>query len=277
MPAGVPDAMVALHARRSADSIAEWRSVRPSGGLLLALTGTDVYRDIHVDPVARQSLLLADRLLVLQPKALDELDAASRAKCDVVYQSAPTLTASTRYKNHFDIVQVGHLRHEKDPFTPITALRYLPTESRIRLTQIGNALDAHHAETMAVVIREEPRLRWLGGVSHPATRQRIKRANLLVIASKMEGGANVIIEAITAGVPVIASNVSGNIGMLGNDYAGYFAFADAEACAALMQRAETGARFMQQLTAACAKRAKLFAPEREALAIRASVQRLFYY
>ena len=267
----LPDAMVALHARRSAETIQQFRRLRPAGGLLLALTGTDVYRDIHDDDAARQSLALADRIIVLQSRALDELSARARIKASVLYQSAATLKPGTHSSRHFDIVQVGHLRHEKDPFTPITALRHLPADSRIRLTQIGDALDAHHADAMAVVTRDEPRLRWLGALGHASTRQRIKRAHLLVIASRMEGGANVIVEAITAGVPVIASDVSGNIGMLGEHYPGLFSFGDAAACAAMMRRAETDPRFYDRLLRACGQRAKHFAPEREARGIRRAV------
>ena len=269
-----PNVMLALHARRSAESMAQFRQVRAKGGLILALTGTDVYGDIHTDESAKHSLQLADTLILLQPNAIFELPEALHNKCETIFQSATTLTPGARSSRHFNVVQVGHLRHEKDPFTPITALRLLPAESRIRLSQIGTALDAHHADTMAVVLQHEPRLRWLGGLTRAQTRQRIKRAHLLVIASIMEGGANVIVEAITAGTPVIASRISGNIGMLGDDYPGYFAFGDARACAALMHRAETDARYMKQLTAACAKRAKLFAPEREAAARWAVVKRL---
>ena len=268
-----PDVMLALHARRSAESMAQFRQVRGKGGLILALTGTDVYGDIHTNEAAQRSLRLADRLVLLQPNAMLELPTALRNKCQTIFQSAASLTPGRRSSRHFNIVQVGHLRHEKDPFTPISALRQLPTESRIRLTQIGTALDAHHAETMRVVLLDEPRLQWLGGLTRGETRQHIKRAHLLVIASVMEGGANVIVEAITAGTPVIASFISGNIGMLGDGYPGYFPFGDAGACAALMHRAETDAPFMKRLIAACAKRAKLFAPEREAAAIRAVVGR----
>ena len=89
----------------------------------------------------------------------------------------------------------------------------------------------------------------------------------------MEGGANVIVEAITAGVPVIASRISGNVGMLGEDYPGYFALGDAADCAAMLRRAETDEVFYQRLVKACAKRAANFAPEHEATAIRASVAR----
>lgn len=270
----LPDVMIALHARRSADSIACFRRRRAHGRLLVALTGTDVYRDIHDDEAAQQSLARADRLLVLQSRALDELTPKQRIKASVLYQSAPTLKPAVRGVRHFDIVQVGHLRHEKDPFTPITALRHLPRDSRIRLTHIGTALDGQHGETMATVCRSEPRLRWLGGLGHAATRQRIKRAHLLVIASRMEGGANVIVEAITSSVSVIASDVSGNVGMLGEHYPGYFPFADATACAQLMLRCERDAGFRARIERACEARAPLFAPEREARGIRAVVARL---
>jgi len=270
----LPNVMLALHARRSAESMVQFRKVRAGGGLILALTGTDVYGDIHTNEAAQRSLEIADQLILLQPNAMLELPQALRRKCATIFQSATTLTAGARSLRHFNIVQVGHLRVEKDPFTPITALRMLPASSKVRLTQIGTALDAHHADTLAVVLQHEQRLRWLGGLSRAQTRQHIKRAQLLVIASKMEGGANVIVEAITAGTPVIASHISGNIGMLGEDYPGFFPFGDTQACAALMHRAETDSRFMKQLAVACAKRAKLFAPEREAAAIRASVQQI---
>jgi putative glycosyltransferase (TIGR04348 family) len=264
--------MIALHARRSAQAMIEYRSQRACGGLILALTGTDIYRDIHGDDAAKYSVQIADRMIVLQEAALEELSSAQRKKTEVIFQSASFLKRAERYRRVFEIVQVGHLRHEKDPFTPITALRHLEEASRIRLTHVGKTLDKPHAEMMKSVLRDEPRLRWLGGLAHSEARQRIKRAHALVLASKMEGGANVIVEAITAGVPVIASRVSGNRGMLGDDYPGYFPFGDAIACARLMARAETDAIFYKQLVRACAKRAQLFAPHREQAAIRAIVK-----
>jgi putative glycosyltransferase (TIGR04348 family) len=270
----LPDVLLALHARRSAQSILDYRSKRSHGGVLLALTGTDVYRDIHEDSVAQHSLQIADRMIVLQPAALDELTHAQRKRTDVVYQSANFLKPAAKPTRSFDIVQVGHLRHEKDPFTPISALRNLPEHSTIRLLQVGNVLDQHHADALRVVRRHEPRLKWLGALDHAATRQRIKRAHLLILASKMEGGANVIVEAITSGVPVLASHISGNRGMLGDDYPGYFPFGDAQACAALMLRAETDEAFYKRLMRACGKRAQKFAPHREGGAISACVKHL---
>jgi putative glycosyltransferase (TIGR04348 family) len=270
----LPDVLLALHARKSADSIARYRQRRDSGGVLLALTGTDVYRDIHTDETAQASLEFADEMIALQPNAIEELPDSLRWKTRVIYQSARTLIPGEKSKRRFNIIQVGHLRHEKDPFTPITALRTLMDESRIRLIHVGGALDREHADTIKQVARDEPRLAWVGAKDRSKTRKYIKRANLLVIASRMEGGANVIVEAVTSGVPVIASRISGNIGMLGDDYAGYFEFGNAHDCAALMQRCESDKRFLAKLTSQCAKRAKLFAPEREAAGIRAAVKSL---
>src|SRR2546430_11518289 len=53
----------------------------------------------------------------------------------------------------------------------------------------------------------------------------------------MEGGANVICEAAAAGVPAIASRVSGNVGMLGRGYPGYYRLADERSLARQIRRA----------------------------------------
>jgi glycosyltransferase involved in cell wall biosynthesis len=89
----------------------------------------------------------------------------------------------------------------------------------------------------------------------------------MVIASRMEGGANVIIEAVTAGVPVLASDIAGNRGMLGDDYAGYFAMGDSDALARMIDRAQTDPAFYARLQTQCNARAALFAPAREQAAL----------
>ena len=92
---------------------------------------------------------------------------------------------------------------------------------------------------------------------HAAARQHLKHCDLMVITSRMEGGANVIIEAVTSGVAVVASDISGNRGMLGDDYAGYFQAGDCAALAALIERCAVDASFYQLLQNQCALRAAL--------------------
>lgn len=256
----VPDLLVALHARRSAAALAAFKAAHPDRPALLVLTGTDLYRDIHVDADARASLALADAIVVLQPRGLDELDAAARARAHVIYQSAPSLRpAAPRRGAALDVAMVGHLRAEKDPLTFMQAARLLALPG-LRLLHVGGALDeglgAAARETMAHV----PAYRWLGALPHAPARRLLRRCHAMVIASRMEGGANVIIEAVTSGVPVLASDIGGNRGMLGEDYAGYFAPGDAAALAHLIERSSVDARFHARLARQCAARARLFAP-----------------
>lgn len=259
--------MIALHARRSAASIARFAEVAPGRPSIVVLTGTDLYRDIRSDPSARRSLELATHLVVLQDEGMNELTPELRRKCRAIYQSAPRLARRAPNRHTFDAVLVGHMRAEKDPLTPMRALEHLPVDSRVRLIHIGAALDAEYLQTARELqARTWPGLKryfWLGNRPHGETRQRIRRSHVMVISSIMEGGANVVIEAVTAGVPVLASRISGNIGMLGRDYEGYFPVGDDAALAALLERASREARFLARLRAQCARRATLFSPARE--------------
>jgi glycosyltransferase involved in cell wall biosynthesis len=107
----------------------------------------------------------------------------------------------------------------------------------------------------------------LGPVSHAAARQRIRRAHLLIVPSVMEGGANVIVEAATSGTAVLASDCDGNVGMLGEDYPGYFPVGNAQALASLVLRCRDEPGYLRQLERRCAARARCFRPESERRAL----------
>ena len=119
-----------------------------------------------------------------------------------------------------------------------------------------------------------PNYRWLGGLPHEAVRRRIQRAHLLIHASRLEGGAHVIMEAVASGTPVLASHIPGNIGMLGADYAGYFPWGDAAALAALILRCQNDGLLLATLAAQCRARAPLFEPAAERRALRRLVDEL---
>jgi putative glycosyltransferase (TIGR04348 family) len=257
----VPDLLIALHARRSAAALAAFTDAHPDRPAVLVLTGTDLYRDIHADATARASLDRAHALVVLQPRGLDELPETLRPKAHVIYQSAPRLSPA-RPRVPPDVAMIGHLRAEKDPQTFMDAARLVATPG-VRLVHIGAALDPELGRRAQETARTAPAYRWLGALPHMATRRRLRRCHAMVIASRMEGGANVIIEAVTSGVPVLASDIAGNVGMLGEDYAGLFAPGDARALAALIDRSVLDARFLGRLRRQCAARAALFAPARE--------------
>ena len=270
-----PDLMIALHARRSAAALAAFTDAHPGRPSVLVLTGTDLYRDIKHDATARASLDRAGALVLLQSAGLALLGAASRAKAHVIYQSAPALRPWPRgdAPRHADICMVGHLRDEKDPLTFIRAAG-LVTHPAARLVHIGGALDPALGAAAQAAQSDNPHYRWLGALPHAAARQRLKRCHAMAITSRMEGGANVIIEAVTSGVPVLASDIGGNRGMLGEDYAGYFAPGDADGLARLIDRSIGDAAFDALLRKQCAARAALFAPAAERAALRALVDNL---
>ena len=265
---GLPaDVMIALHARRSYAAIAGFAAAFPQRPLIVVLTGTDLYRDIRTDADAQHALQLATRLVVLQTRGLEEFDAVLQIKTRVIFQSAPTLAARPKRSRTFDICVVAHLREEKDPLRAAHAAELLPAESRIRVLHVGAALSPEMAQ-QAEHCRANPRWQWLGARPHADTRRLIGGCQLLVQSSRMEGGANTIVEAVSAGVPVLASYISGNIGMLGEDYSGYYPLADSAALANLMRRAETNPDFYAELAALCAARAPLFEPRSERTAVQ---------
>jgi putative glycosyltransferase (TIGR04348 family) len=259
---GTPRAMVALHAGRSAAAIRAWAQAYPEKPLIVVLTGTDLYRDILTDREAQQSLALATHLVVLQDAGLAALPEAWRGKARVIYQSAPELKPARKSSRRFGVLMVGHLRDEKDPLTFMRAACH-DYPAGIHFDQIGLALEPQFEEAARATAQRSPRYRWLGGLPRAATRQRIKRAHVLVNCSRMEGGAHVILEAVQSGTPVLASRISGNLGMLGADYGGYFEPGDDDQLAALVRRCAAEADFLARLQRQCSARAALFAPQEE--------------
>ena len=265
------DALVALHARRSATAIARFAQRRPAVPLVVALTGTDLYADLGHNAAAQRSLELAWRLVVLQPLGVDEVPEVHRPKARVVLQSAvgprhPPAPSSRR----FDVAVLSHLRAVKDPLLAAAAARLLPARSRVRIVHLGGVIDPELAARARLEAAENPRYEWRGEQPRWRALRTLSRSRLLVVSSRLEGGANVVSEAVVAGVPVLASNIPGSIGLLGADYPGLFPIGDAPALAVLLDRAEAEPAFLAELAARCRALAALFAPARE----RAALERL---
>jgi len=265
------EAMIALHARRSHDAIVRFRERFPDSPLVVVLTGTDLYRDIRTDRDARASLALADRLVVLQDMGRLEVPARFRRKTRVIYQSAEVHASGEPPSSRFRVAVIGHLREEKDPFCAALALAHLRDLPALEVVHLGEALSRDMSREAQRLMRVDRRYRWLGNVPHRAALGWLSRSHLLVLSSRMEGGANVICEAAAAGVPVIASRVSGNIGMLGRGYPGYFRLADERSLARRMRRAALDPVYYARLERLTAARRPLFRPAAE----REGLRRLF--
>ena len=262
------DVLIALHARRGHTAIETWCRRARRGACVLVLTGTDLYHDIpQRDKHALHSLRLADRLIVLQSRGVRSLPPAARRKATVVYQSAPALRPFVKSPRSLRAVFVGHIRNEKDPLTFVHAAAALAGRRDIGFAMAGGARDPALARKVERLAANLPQLTLLGELSHAAARQRIRRAHLLVVPSRMEGGANVVVEAVMSGTAVLASDCDGNIGMLGDDYPGYFSIGDASGLAHLITRCRDEPAFSSELARRCALRAREFEPAAERAAL----------
>ena len=256
--------LVALHARKSAAAISRFRSEYPTRPLLVTLTGTDLYHDLEFSAAAKRSLELASRLIVLQPEALGALPPRHRRKVHVIIQSAtPPDRIPPPSNDAFEICVVGHLRPVKDPFRAAMAARLLSRSSQVRIVQIGKALTPDMEQRAKRELKRNSRYLWLEELSHKQTLRRIAQCRAIVLSSRLEGGANVISEAIVSGVPVLASRIAGSIGLLGKKYPGYFEPGDTRGLAKLLHRVESEPRFLNELKTACQRLHPRFTPQQE--------------
>ena len=256
--------MIALHARRSAASIAAFRARHPHRPLVLALTGTDLYGDIHRDQEAQRSLHLADRFVVLQPLGVRELPEDLQPKSRTIYQAVVPPAGSFEPRTDcFEVTVVGHLREVKDPFRTAAASRLLPPSSRISITHLGAALSPEMANLAIREQAQNPRYHWLGDVPRWKSIRAIARSRLLVLSSEMEGGANVVSEALACGTPVLSTRIAGSVGLLGEKYPGYFPYGDTGKLADLLKRVEIDKTFYGGLAACCRERAPITDPAHE--------------
>lgn len=258
--------LIALHARRSHASIARHAREMPAVPRVVALTGTDLYGDIHADADARASLELATRLVLLQPRGLQQLPERLRDKARTIRQSAsaPASLGLPPSSDTFDACVLGHLREVKDPLLAADAAHLLPAGSRVKIFHLGAALDpVMRARAEAAASASDGRWTWLGERSRLETLRFLAGARVLVLTSVQEGGANVVTEAIACRVPVLSTRIEGSLGILGDDYEGYFEPGDAAGLARTLRRCETDPDFLPCLRARCAALLPLVDPASE--------------
>jgi putative glycosyltransferase (TIGR04348 family) len=255
--------LIALHAYRSHSSIMAFHEQHPDRPITLVLTGTDLYRDIAVHAEVLRSMEVADQLVVLQSSALDSIPAYLRHKARVIYQSVRVDVPDELPSVDFQVTVIGHLREEKDPFCIARSLPLMPSNSKISVLHLGMAM----SEQMELAARGYSETlghyRWIGEVSHADALKALSQSRLMVISSRMEGGAHVVSEAIALGVPVIASDIAGNRGLLGDDYLGYYPVGNEAALANVLSRAETKPDFYSALKKQIQIRKDLVSPDRE--------------
>ena len=165
--------------------------------------------------------------------------------------------------DRFEVIMAGNLRAVKNPQLAVAAARLLRDDSPVYISSYGDAA-AELAGEMTRASHELGHFQWCGKVDHAALLAKMARAHVLLNTSTLEGGANAICEAVTMGLPVVASDIRGNIGMLGEDYVGLFPSNDVDALVAMLERTADDSQFYAQMKEQVVARAPMFAYAKEA-------------
>jgi glycosyltransferase involved in cell wall biosynthesis len=96
------------------------------------------------------------------------------------------------------------------------------------------------------------------------------------MSSLLEGGANVVSEAVVSGIPVIGTDIPCMRGLLGDDYPGLFPVGDAQRLAELLYRAEVDGRYYDELAVRCRRESYKFDPAREKESLEMLLKRVFF-
>jgi glycosyltransferase involved in cell wall biosynthesis len=105
------------------------------------------------------------------------------------------------------LISVGHLIPRKGHDRIVAALPDLPG---FRLLIVGEGGERAALEQRAASLGVADRVRLVGAVPHADLPRYYSAADALVLASSREGWANVLLEAMACGTPVLASNIPGN-------------------------------------------------------------------
>ncbi|NWK55679.1 glycosyltransferase [Verrucomicrobiaceae bacterium N1E253] len=259
--------MVALNARRSAGAVAEFMDACPRGRVVVVLTGTDINHPEVQDPESDtcRTMKLADRLVVLHEASLAAVPKDFRDKCVVIHPSVQLphgLQHKPRRGELFEVLMVGNIRREKNLPLAIEACRLLPQDAGIVVRVYGDAEGDLANRLMEATAGPLP-FQWRGKTDHTSLMELMATSDLLLNTSTQEGGANAICEALGMGLPVLASRISGNVGMLGDDYEGLFPSEDAGDLAEMLSRCAENAVFYQRLKLQVCARSDQFMYQKE--------------
>jgi len=263
--------IIGLHARRSSTALLRFRKQRPQSVTLVALTGTDLYRDLsptrkHHPALASKSLDHCDRIILLQPLMLKGLKRKWKTKSSVVMMDVTRQRKTpprSQPRQTLSACVVGHMRYEKDPLRAAMAVRSLPPEVQIKVAHAGKALTDSLESRATDEAAKNENWSWLGSISHGKGQQLMRSSDVLINSSRAEGAPNVLFEAISWRLPIIASKIDGHQGVLGKQYPGYFTVGDTKGLRKLLIKCCQSKNFYSELVQCIDALARDYAPGNE--------------
>ncbi len=299
------DVALVLHARRSwtaAQTLA--KAGRP---FAVVLTGTDLYADLQLPGTQAyreccQTIESARLVVGLQSRAMErllEILPETLHKRRVIPQTVAPLSPSDWARPFDDQAPVGfqgfqgfqglqwlisgHVRSEKDPLTGLAGFRRafpdgrLATGAATSLTHVGGARDPLAVEALVHEAQRAPagHIRLLGARPHHEAVGLMQSHHCLIQPSRMEGGALVVSEAAAHRLPILASRVDGHLGLLGEDYPGYFEAGQPDDLAKRMRQFANDAGYRAALLDALVTNTPaLLQPQLEQTQLKSLIERL---
>jgi len=258
------DSIIALHAIKTSSVVLKFAEENPDGKIHVVLTGTDIHQGIHEQKdLAEKVFRVADTLVVSHPECIHEVPSSWRAKVKVIYPSVEIpdgLTKKVFRQPTFTCL--AHLRQVKNSHQLARALELIPNKE-LKAILLGNALENSESKIAQNHARRDQRFSWVEGVGREEALSYMKGSTATLNTSLLEGGANTVVEAIALGVPVLASRIDGNVGLLGADYKGLYDVRDDKQLANLIQKCLECTEFTRGLKAQLKERSSLFSTESE--------------
>ena len=266
------EVLIGLHARRSSQALIRFKKLFPNRTSIVALTGTDLYRDLaptksRHPALAVRALDECRRIVLLQPLMAKRLKKRWQKKSRVVMMDVSSKSQPKRKSptGKLKACVVGHMRFEKDSLRAAMAVR-LPSGT-IEVTHVGDALTESLQQRAKRESDQNANWNWRGSVSYAAVQALMKRSDLLVNSSRIEGAPNVLFEALSLRLPIIASKIDGHVGILGEDYGGYFKVGDTVGLRKLLLRCSQEPNFYRRLAETSDRIAKKYKPGNEVKAL----------
>lgn len=116
------------------------------------------------------------------------------------------------------LLSVGHLIERKGHHLAIEAMASLPTD--MYLTIIGSGPERTRLEAQAKSLGVADRVHFAGQIGQAELKWWYSAADALLLCSSREGWANVLLEAMACGTPVIATNIWGTPEVVSGPQAG---------------------------------------------------------
>lgn len=163
------------------------------------------------------------------------------------------------WDNDIVMISVGRLASEKNWGVLLSAVALvLKDVPQFRLVLIGDGQDRKNLEDLTKELGIRKRVTFLGALAFSEIPAYMKAANLFGFASITETQGLVTLEAMAAGLPVVAVDASGTRDILKNGQQGYLVENNADALAAGIKELLSNPERMQEFAEAALKKAQSF-------------------